>query len=54
MTSPKWEPEVLQLPLERPMPRTPPRWLPELAEAEEAPRRDGEHAGSHVIVIDIA
>jgi hypothetical protein len=52
-----WEPEALELPLDRrPRPTYPSTWPPaEDAGADDARRSgDGERAGSHVVVIDIA
>lgn len=51
-----WEPEALELPLDR-RPRLPmhPTW-PTAGDgaAEDTRSGDGERAGSHVVVIDIA
>lgn len=57
-----WEPEALELPLDRPPrpPTYPTTWPPasdaEGTLSEDGTRRsdDGERAGSHVVVIDIA
>ena len=52
-----WEPEALELPLDRrPRPPTyPSPWQQGDAGAEDNRRSgDGERAGSHVVVIDIA
>jgi hypothetical protein len=53
-----WEPEALELPLDRrPRPPTYPTiWPPADAGTPDDARRsgDGERAGSHVVVIDIA
>jgi hypothetical protein len=53
-----WEPEALELPLDRrPRPAYPTTWPPASdagTPGDDAPRSGEERAGSHVVVIDIA
>jgi len=51
-----WEPDALELPLDRRprVPTHPPSWHPGDPADDRRRSGDGERAGSHVVVIDIA
>lgn len=49
-----WEPEALELPLDRRAPTYPTTWPPSDRGDDARRSGDGERAGSYVVVIDIA